>query len=204
MTSTRVIRATPEMVKLYDDADPELVEEHGLVFDANVMSEIEEAFDGMDGWARAMGEAGEVSDVDGTLAELEEAFERNDAHAAVWAQVDAMAGEVKQLREKIEGGPSPHVFASVRKTLSIALGIPEREVGKRMLPGLPQYATAIGRAFALANGMDPTKLDELPDDGDAGDGASSGPGLSVPTGTPGMPGLARGAVPAGLSTSSGD
>src|SRR6185369_445615 len=49
-------------------------------------------------------------------------------------------------------------FSTLRLSLAKAIGIDTREMGARMIPELlKDYFLAVGAAFAIANGVDPTK-----------------------------------------------
>jgi hypothetical protein len=48
------------------------------------------------------------------------------------------------------------VVKTIRKTFSIALGIPETEAGRMMIPSqMPEYQNAIGVAWSICQGVDP-------------------------------------------------
>jgi hypothetical protein len=68
------------------------------------------------------------------------------------ARIEEEWGSVPAWQLAIVQMPSRAVI----KTLGFALGMPEEEVGIRMLPGhMPFYSDAIASAWALANGSDP-------------------------------------------------
>lgn len=74
------------------------------------------------------------------------------------ADIEEAFGSLEAYEQALEGT----VFSTVRKTLAIAWNLPVREIGVRMLPGkIDEYATAIGVALALANGVDPTQAARL-------------------------------------------
>jgi hypothetical protein len=128
-----------EMRGPYSDSGIERV---GIIFDCNVMADIEERFnEGYVGFVRY-----DEDDTDGHK-QGDKVLDENGK-----AKRDTFWG-----LEAWQASMNDRPFYTVRLTMGLALGIPDRDAGQRMIEErLPDYFTAVGAAFAIANGVDPT------------------------------------------------
>jgi len=169
-------------------------EQVGIVFDCNVLADLEEAYG--DG-------------VQFTVKTEQPADWPSDQQFVPQPMIDAVtnlpARSMAYGIEAWQAAMAERPFSTLRKTMALALGISERECGARMLDAnMPDYFMAIGAAFAIANGVDPTEaLAQAQEQIQAmraslGDAANASP-FAIP-GTPGPP---PGRTPDDPLTSSG-
>lgn len=131
----------------------------GVLFDLNVLADLEDRFsEGYNGTLRYDKNVTRLATAD----ELEADPEVTEivVHAGGTKVLD---DEGRALRETYYGIEAWQVsmldrpFYTLRMTLAIALGMPDREMGQRLFEEqLEKYFTAVGTAFAIANGVDPT------------------------------------------------
>lgn len=202
---TIALRGRAVDVMIRDLADPSKTEQVGIIFDANVMADIEERFnDGYVGFVR-WDEDGE--DADGKQHKQGDKVIGKDGKA----ERDTFYG-----LEAWQASMNDRPFFTVRMTMALALGMGDREAGQRMVEEhLSDYFTAVGAAFAIANGVDPTtafdaavegmtKLrDELAAQAADAVAARNAREASKTPATPGTPGSEPGPEPADPSQSSG-
>lgn len=179
----------------------------GIIFDANVMADIEQRFDdGYRGFVRY--DADELAEDEKTVlhAEGNKVLDENGAPKR----------EHYFGLEAWQASMSDRPFFTIRMTLAIALGITDREAGAAILEDkLADYFTALGAAYAIANGVDPTQAldaatssmqamrDELASQAAAAVDARRAREENETAATPGPPGSEPGDVPGEVSTSSG-
>lgn len=148
-------RAIDVLVRTPDGGSEETV---GIMFDCNVLADLEIRYD---------------SPIDVPLTEDVEVPELDaDMHPVVVdgvpkmkevtrPVVDAIGNTLMTpvegvMRWQVEMERKP--YATLRTTVAIALGITDRDAGQRMMPEhLGDYLVAVGTAFAIANGVDPTQ-----------------------------------------------
>lgn len=130
----------------------------GVLFDCNVLADIEERFnDGYNGSVRYEADVTRPATPDDEVADgATEVVEHR-------AGTKVLDGDGRAQRDTYYGIEAWQVsmldrpFYTLRLTLAIALGMPEREMGQRLFEEqLEKYFTAVGTAFAIANGVDPT------------------------------------------------
>ena len=96
-----------------------------------------------------------VWDSEGEL-ELEEGYVRFTHN--IIAEVEELWEGLTEWQEAMELKP----VSTLRRTLGLMLGEPLGQVGARMVEGrLTEYTNAVGVAWALANGVDPTVAQRL-------------------------------------------
>lgn len=129
----------------------------GIVFDCNVLADLEESF--RDGVMAPVKES--VPDIDPETQEQKRDPETQRLLTKEQPKVDADGKTVRELVYGIEAWQASmemSPFATLRLSLAKAIGIDTREMGARMIPELlKDYFLAVGAAFAIANGVDPTK-----------------------------------------------
>lgn len=188
-TSTRVLRASPAEVELMDPItrEPRMV---GLVMDTNALADLETHYKPVIG-------------------------NRYDVHTNdEGEQEEFVAEEDVEMRglEAWQWALRVTPVSAIRDTLALCIGEDPRTVGAQMIPTkMRDYANAIGVAFAIANGVDPTKAQELVEKASldgvdapaAGALAASNRARSNRSSTRGTGGSKGGRTPAARSTSSG-
>lgn len=120
-----------------------------LRFTANHVADIEDAFDGL----RAV-----VPKIERTVTLGPDQKPLEGPAGLVYDE--KVVGEEERVFYGVEAfqkAMEVKVARTVRKVLSIALGVSEEEAGEAMDPGRTiEYQTAVGVAWAMAQGVDPT------------------------------------------------
>lgn len=131
-----------------DDWDPP-VRTFYLRFTANHVADIEEAFDGF----RAM-----VPIIDRKVSLGSDGAALVGPAGPVYEE--RVAGHEERVyygTEAFQVAIEQKMTSTVRKVFAIALGVPEEEAGNAMDPGrMIEYQTAVGVAWSIAQGVDPT------------------------------------------------
>lgn len=125
-----------------DETDAIVTREHHLRFDANSVAAVEEAWDGVTFQESEMVLEGPEA---GTVVQFDRAFYGAEAFQAVLER---------------------RTTATLRQVLAIVFGETPETMGARMLPGkMADYSTAVGAAWAMANGADPTVAARIVEEG---------------------------------------
>lgn len=190
--------------------DPETGDETGIAerkvflrFDANVISQIEERWDGVNAnvW---VDEADREVDDDERDAAAKEAEEK-DRKPREFRRVTRTFYGVDGFRHALADRPT----GTCRDVIALALGMEPEAVGAAMLPGENNaYQAAVGVAWSLAQGVDPTTAARLLDQANAAVAANLAEINKTLTAdladTPGTSGSEPGSPTEEPSTSSGD
>lgn len=203
----RIKRATEAGEIVIDDEGNALTKEVFLRFDANAVSDIEEFFDGFVATVHVTSPSVMVDPATGA------ALRDKDGVPIIQEQIVSARTETFYGMEAFQKAMEVKQNKTTRDAIAIALGMEPRACGNVLLDGeMATYASQVGIAWSLANGLDPTSasgalrraLGAVEKQRLAVGDALEREILAQEDDTPGTPGSEPGPAPIEASRTSGD